>query len=77
MVPKIIKLTEGQKENEDLSVNELVEGLRKAIKVMEKCGVQMKAPSEHGKQFERKQHETSISPPSRPLVASGAILMSP
>ena len=85
MVPKIIsklpmeiriKLTEGQEENEDLPVNELLEGLRKVIKVMEKCGVQMKAPSEHGKQFERKQHETSMSPPSRPLMASGATLMS-
>ena len=71
-----IKLREGREENEDLPVSELLEGLRNGIKVMEKCRVQMKTPSEHGKQFKRKQHKTSISPPSRPLMVSGATLMS-
>eukprot|EP00795_Rhopilema_esculentum_P004003 gene4003-20147_t len=49
MVPKIlgklpmdicIELTEGQEENEDVEMAGLVEGLRKCIKVMDKCGIQ-------------------------------------
>ena len=85
MVPKIIsklpmeiriKLTEGQEENEDLPVNELLEGLRRAIKVMEKCGVQMKTPLEHSRQFERKQQKASPPFPSKPMMSSGATLTS-
>ena len=85
MIPKIIsklpvniriKLTEGQEENEDLKVQELLEGLRKSIKVMEKYGVQMKAQSEHGRQFERKPHKMTVPSPSRPVMSSGATLTS-
>lgn len=71
-----IKLTEGQDEHEDLSVVELLEGLRNSIKVMEKCGVQMKTPSEYRKPLQRKPQKTSFNSPSRPLVSSGATLTS-
>ena len=85
MIPKVIsklpvdiriKLTEGQDENEDLSVMELLEGLRKSIKVMEKCGVQMKTSSEHGKQLESRPQRQSFNSSSRPLLSSGAALTS-
>ena len=85
MIPKVIsklpvdiriKLTEGQDENEDLSVVELLEGLRKSIKVMEKCGVHMKTPSEHGKTLQQKSQKPSFNSPSRPLMSSGATLTS-
>ena len=86
MVPKLInkipvqvriKLTEEKDENEDLNMDEVVSGLRKTVKVMEKCGVQ---PRDHQQQEIRRSRDrrpTSIdvSWTKRNNVPSGATLI--
>ena len=86
MVPKIIsklpievriKLTEQQDENEDLSIGELVEGLRRSVKIMEKCGVQIKERAQgQQKPMQERRRPQQEGHSFRGTISSGATLVS-
>eukprot|EP00112_Aurelia_sp_Birch-Aquarium-sp1_P015934 Seg357.4 transcript_id=Seg357.4/GoldUCD/mRNA.D3Y31 product="hypothetical protein" protein_id=Seg357.4/GoldUCD/D3Y31 len=86
LVPKImnklpldvrIKLTQQKEENEDISMEEVVDGLRKTVKVLEKCGVHSTGGRDSvidtRRPREKKQQEDGRFP--RSTISSGATLV--
>ena len=82
MVPKLleklpmdvrIKLNETKDENEDLKIDELVEELRKIVKIREKNGVQLKENFVEIKRFKEKRNYNSDT--SGKSLTTGATLV--
>ena len=82
MVPKLleklpmdvrIKLNETKDENEDLKIDELVEELRKIVKIRERSGVQLKENFVEIKRFKEKRNYNSDT--SRKSLTTGATLV--
>ena len=82
MVPKLleklpmdvrIKLNETKDENEDLKIDELVEELRKIVKIREKSEVQLKENFGEIKRFKEKRNYNSDT--SEKGLATGATLV--
>ena len=68
-----IKLNETKDENEDLEIDELVEELRKIVKIREKSGVQLKENFGEIKRFKEKRNYNSDT--SGKSLATGATLV--
>ena len=68
-----IKLSETKDENQDLKIDELVEELRKTVKIRKKGGVQLKENFGKIKKFKKKRNNNSDT--SRKGLATGTTLV--
>eukprot|EP00794_Sanderia_malayensis_P002436 gene2436-biopygen1319 len=70
-----IKLTEEKEENEDIRMEELVNGLRKTVRVLERCGARDKSLQAEGERLQEKR-DSRKAPWYRNNTPSAATLLS-